>query len=265
MQPNNRSSFIPKKSIKRVERVRSGKRVYILSYVAYAVFFGTIVVAGAVFFYSQLLEKELATKIGELETQRVAFNQSNIQKVKEVERQLKMADYFFKRHSSPYAALHELERIAVDKITFNTFDYNRVDSDTIELTISGGTDRFDGVAFQSGLLADSPILKSAEFSGISKQGEFSVVSNTTRTKNNSSNKNTDTDNTPALPVTFTINKVLGFDDLPYNPSIYTSSIIASTPDFNAGSSTAEVTNFTDSSDVNDSLDANVVSNNEFEQ
>ncbi len=261
MQPNNRSSFIPKKSIKRVERVRSGKRVYILSYVAYSVFFGTLVVAGAVFFYSQLLEKDLASKIEELETQRIAFSQSNIQKVKEVERQLKMADYFFSRHSSPYAVLHELERIAVDKITFNTFNYNRVDNDTIELTVSGGTDRFDGVAFQSGLLLDSKVLGAAEFSGISKQGQYSITPKTTSAKSKATTNTADEDQ-PTSPVSFTINKILSFDELLFDPSVYSSSVVTAIPNFELGSSTDEVTSFTDDSEA--SSDDGFTSN-EFEQ
>ena len=264
MQPHNRSSFIPKKSIKRVERVRSGKRVYILSYVAYAVFFGTLIVAGAVYFYSQLLEKELETKIGELETQRVAFSQSNIQKVKEVERQLKMAEYFFNRHASPYAVLHELERIAVDKITFTTFDYKRVDADTIELTISGGTDRFDGVAFQSGLLINSDILKSSEFSGVSKQGQYSIITNANPTKSGVAKNNTN-DDKPSSPVSFTINKILGFDELTFDPAIFTGAVVTTNPDFRTSSSTADVTSFTDSSDADEFIDVADVSANEFDQ
>jgi len=257
MQPNNRSSFIPKKSIKRVERVRSGKRVYILSYVAYAVFLGTIVMTGVVYFYSQFLERELASKVQELETQRVAFSQSNIEKVKEVERQLKMADYFFSRHASPYAVLHELERVAVDKITFNVFDYRRLDEESIELKISGGTDRFDGVAFQSGLLLDSSILNAAEFSGINKQGQYSIIPR--KNQNNSTNNNSDEDEL-SYPVTFTINKLLGFDELSYNPSIFTSSVVATVPTAIVGSSTEEVTSFTDDSETDDFLETGDVIN-----
>lgn len=262
MQPNNRSSFIPKKSIKRVERVRSGKRVYILSYVAYAVFLGTIVMTGAVFFYSQFLERELTSKVEELETQRVAFSQSNIQKVKEVERQLKMADYFFSRHASPYAVLHELERVAVDKITFNVFDYKRVDEDNIELKISGGTDRFDGVAFQSGLLLNSSILNAAEFSGINKQGQYSIIP---RNNQRNSNQSDSDEDELSYPVTFTINKLLGFGELSYNPSIFTSSVVTTAPTAVVGSSTDAVTSFTDDSGTDDFLETGDVINNGSEQ
>lgn len=216
MQPNNRSSFIPKKSIKRVERVRSGRRIYILSYIAYAVFFATIVSSGAVYFYAQYLKQNLATRIEELEAQRVAFNQSNIQAVKEVERQLKLAEYLFSRHTSPYAVLYEVERLATDDVIFKTFNYTRQDNDDIMVTISGGAERFDSVAFQTGLFANSSLFANSLFTQIIKQNQGSV----TNGQLNVTASSQTTNDAVATPVSFTLTKTLSFGELAFNPSIY---------------------------------------------
>ena len=257
MQPNNRSSFIPKKSIKRVERVRSGKRIYILSYIAYGIFFATLLATAAVYFYAQFLEKELATKIEQLETQRVAFSQGNIEKVKEVERQLKMAEYLFDRHASPYAVLHEIERLAVEGIVFKSFGYKRIDDNDIELSITGGSKRFDCVAFQSGLLADSNVLKEADFTSVSKQGDGLGQAESQRNPSNQASTN-EPDTDSQLPVSFTFNKLMSFDELQFDSSIFAATVISS------GVPDTDVTSFTDDSGEDDLLGTGEIVSEEIE-
>lgn len=216
MQPTNRSSFIPKKSIKRVERVRSGKQVYILSYIAYAIFLATLLATGAVFFYASVLEGRLQSVIAELDAQRVSFDQGDIVRIKEAERQHKIAEYLFNNHVSTYAIFNELERLAVDRVLFKTFAYSRVDANVAELSISGGSERFDSSAFQSSLLRTGNILSDAQFIGISKTDDELPVPSS---QSNRTNQN-DNEDTVDTPVAFTITHNFYVSLLPFSQSHY---------------------------------------------
>lgn len=221
MQPNNRSSFIPKKTIKRGERVRKSSQIYILSYVAYAVFFATLIAVAFVFFYSNLLENKLAEKIAELDAQRVVFNQGDIQRIKEVERRLNIAEYFFNNHASPYKILNEIETYAVEGVVFKTFSYVRTLEGLIELTVSGASAKFDGVAFQSGLFQGATVFQSADFSSINKAGEFSINQTTSPNRNNNNNIQNQIDpNIAKLPVGFVLENTFEVGKIPFSIGTY---------------------------------------------
>lgn len=225
MQPDNRSSFIPKKSIKRVERVRSGRRIYILSYIAYAVFFATLVASGVIYFYAQYLQKELTTKIEELETQRVAFSQSSIEKVKDLERKLKLSEYFFDRHSSAYTVLHEIERLAVDKVVFKSFNYTRQENDEILISVNGGSNRFDEVAFQTSLLTRSNFFSDSVFTELTKQDQLAQSLDAVNPRQGARTVDKATEAESVItPVSFSFTTMLNFDELAFDPEMYTESV-----------------------------------------
>jgi hypothetical protein len=210
MQPTNRSSFIPKKSIKRVERVRSKKQIYILSYVAYAIFFATLVAIAAVFFYANSLTTQLQAVINELDAQQVAFSQGNIAAVKEAERRVKIANYLFSKHAGTYAIFGEIERLAVDGVTFRSFSYERIDDALAMIEISGGTDQFDSVAFQNLLFADNNLLRGIMFDGVSKSGGGVLQ------EGGISDNNDET----SQPVSFSVTKELPVSAIPFALNLY---------------------------------------------
>lgn len=236
MQPNNRSSFIPKKSIKRVERVRSGKQIYLLSYIAYAVFFATLIVAGAVFFYTSTLQGQLEERIAELETQRVAFSQGDIERVKEFERKLKISEYLFDQHVSVYSVFNELEKFAAEGVLYSSFSYRRVDDQTAEISITGASNKFDAPAFQRNILEQADVLGGASFTSIAKAGPTGIA------EQNALSNDENVSNT-ILPVDFTIIRDVPTEEMPFEISAYERRPVAPTlpviSDFDVASGTDE--------------------------
>jgi hypothetical protein len=208
MPPSSQSSFIPKKSIKRIERVRSSHRINILTYVAYSVFFGVILVSVATFFYLRFLESNLQQTLVELDSQRAAFSGGNIEAVKEMERRLRMAEYFFDQHTSAYKIFNELEALAVNEVIFSGFSFDRVTNDAMEVTITGQSFKFDSVAFQKDLFTDSDLFADAQFIEVTKEAQVELEDN-----------NEDND-ASALPVGFTAKLVFNTADLAYDSSVY---------------------------------------------
>lgn len=208
MPPSSQSSFIPKKSIKRIERVRSSHRVNILTYVAYSVFFGVILVSVATFFYLRFLESNLQSTLVELNGLRESFSGSNIEQVKEMERRLRMAEYFFGQHVSAYKVFNELEALAVNEIVFSGFSFDRVTNDAMEVTITGESFKFDSVAFQKDLFGDSDLFGGAQFVEVTKEAQVELVDD------NEGNDDS------ALPVGFTAKLVFNTSELAYDSSVY---------------------------------------------
>lgn len=215
MPPTNRSSFIPKKSITRLKHVRSGKQYYLLGYVAYSIFFATLLAVGFVFFYTNYLDTRLSEKIAELDAQQVAFDQSDIVRVKELERQIKLAEHLFSLHTSTYAIFKELESIVVNGISLGGFQYERLDDSEATVSIAGGARRFDAVAFQRGLFSGAEILADAEFVGLSKKGEVKLDPEAAVVEV----VDTDTDEVTS-PVSFSIEDTILVSDIPFDISVY---------------------------------------------
>ena len=208
MPPSSQSSFIPKKSIKRIERVRSSHRVNILTYVAYSVFFGVILVSVSTFFYLRFLESNLTATLTELNGLRETFSGSSIEEVKEMERRLRMAEYFFGQHTSAYKIFNELEELAVNEIIFSGFSFNRVTDDAMEVTITGESFKFDSVAFQKDLFGDSDLFSGAQFVEVTKEAQVEQVDD------NESNDGS------VLPVGFVAKLVFNTVDLAYDSAAY---------------------------------------------
>lgn len=219
MPPSSQSSFIPKKSIKRIERVRSSRRVNILTYIAYSVFFGVILVSVATFLYLKFLENKLGETLAELDSQRSAFSGGSIEQVKEMERRLRMAEYFFAQHTSTNLIFNELERLAVRDISFASFNLDRVTQDMFEVSITGQTFKFDSVAFQTDLFADSELFGKAQIAEITKEAQVE------QTDENGGA----TDST--LPVNFVAKMNFSVNELAFDASAYTVAPVVTAPAF----------------------------------
>lgn len=211
-QPFSNSSFIPKKSIKRVERVRGRRRVYVLSYVAYAIFFGTVLAAVAVFLYSSVLQGQLEAKTAELDAQRASFEQSDLETIRAWENKLRVAEVFFGHHTSPYRVLSELEKSTASDIRFTSFSYSVSSQGAPALiTLSGETDRFDSVAFQDDVFGRSEVLSSASISGVTKAIGTNVASQESESSSEVA---------AAKPVTFAVALEVPSSNIKFDTSAY---------------------------------------------
>lgn len=168
MQPFSKSSFIPKKTIQRVERTRGRKRVYVLAYVSYAMFFGSLIAIAGIFGYTVVLEGQLQEKIDQLAEQRATYSESDFLALKDWEHQIRLAEYFFYNHLSPYKIFSELERETSSDIRFSSFNYTAADEGAPTVRMNAETDRFDSVAFQRAVFGPGSIFSTSDFTGVTK-------------------------------------------------------------------------------------------------
>lgn len=224
--------------------------MYILSYIAYAVFLATVLAVGAVFFYANVLNNQLDALITELDAQRVSFSTGDIVRIKEAERRHKLAEYLFNNHASTYAIFNEIERFAVDGVVFTSFSYRRVDDDIARINVAGGSERFDSTAFQSSILSTGDVFATADFVGISKVGDVSQLE---VVQNNNDNENNNTE--ILTPVQFAIEQDLLVSQIPFSQGNYEVRLPPPAPVTNP-SETEESTGDTSATDTDTDVPAN---------
>lgn len=155
-------SFIPKRSTGKVSPVRSGKRIYVFSYVTYVLFFGTLLSVAGIFFLNQQAERQLAAHISMLEEERASFDGTRISEIKALDRQLSLAEDLLNRHAAPSIIFDELEDIVLKTVQFTSFSYNREPGKGARLALTGKTASFDVLIFQREVINESDFLASAD-------------------------------------------------------------------------------------------------------
>lgn len=163
------TSFIPKRPTKGKIKTGGVRRIYVLSYLSYVFFFGTIIAAVGVFAYQLHLEATLEGHKQQLAQERDKFNQSDIERIRELNTRLQLASERMGAHVSLVSILQALESSVVNSIQFITFGYSRPFNTSPELSLSAHAENFDAVLFQREVLAQNPILSNIEFSEISLQ------------------------------------------------------------------------------------------------
>lgn len=162
MNNQESTSFIPQRPTKGKVKARSVRKVYVLAYISYVLFFGTVLAAGATFFYQSLTERQLEAQKIALAAERERFNQADIAAVRELDRRMDVAKQRINNHISVLSIFDALEISAVQTLRFTKFNYQRVGDAEPLITLAGTTGRFDSVIFQREVLASNPIFIDSE-------------------------------------------------------------------------------------------------------
>jgi hypothetical protein len=168
------TSFIPQRPARGKSQPRQVRKIYVLAYIAYVMFFGSLIAAGVVLFYQFSLGVHLDEKRTQLEQERQQFNQGDIESVRDLERRLKVAQERLNKHVSVLAIFEALERSTVRSLRYVSFSYQRLNDSFPLLTFSGTSERFNNVLFQREVLASNPILAGSSFSEVQLQSSVNA-------------------------------------------------------------------------------------------
>lgn len=181
------TSFIPQRPI-RGAQPRGVRKIYVLTYVSYIVFFAAIIAAGATALYNFSLEKQLASLQSQLAAERDQFKESDMVSVKELERRIGLAQERLNKHLSVVSIFDALEQSAAQPIRYLGFTFDRPNDEAPTLTLVGQSANFNNILFQRQVMEANPILAGATFSpvelkaGESPEGGIEEVINFTLTK-----------------------------------------------------------------------------------
>lgn len=152
------SSFIPQRPTRGKVAPKSFRKVYILSYVSYLIFFTVLLAVGGIFFYKLTLQ----TKLGELQKELVArqqsFNQADLDRLKNLDQRIDTASSLVNNHASVVSILDALQKTVTDPVQLVSLNYDRTQNDGMpRLEVVALADEFDEVIFQEQILRNNAI------------------------------------------------------------------------------------------------------------
>lgn len=167
MDPQVSTSFIPKKNLETVSARPGGAGTGLVLLVAILIFIASLIAAGAVFAYEQLLTQSIASKAQSLSLNEKAYDPGVIDELSRVDDRIAQAQMLLKKHIAPSAIFAFLSQQTLEKVQFVSFGYDSNADGSAKLTLGGLADSFSTVALQSDQFGASKILKDVVFSGVS--------------------------------------------------------------------------------------------------
>lgn len=162
MNPQS-TSFIPKRPVTGNTQKRVVRKIYVLTYVSYILFFGTLLAVAGVFFFKLTLESQLVGQQQQLITEKAQFSQSDIESVRELADRIDLAKDRMDQHISVLSILEALDKSALETLQFTDFTYERSLDTAPIVKLKGNTASFNSLVFQREVLSENPILASGTF------------------------------------------------------------------------------------------------------
>lgn len=159
--PDQGSSFIPKSGVRTVKRTGTARRIYILAYISYIVFFTTLFVVIGVYLYSASINSSLNATKNQLNLERQRFAVSEIETVRSLDKRLKVAATLLNESSAPSRIFSDIEKIVASNIYFTSMSYKVLPNKQFKVDLVGRANNFNQVINQRELLKNSEILEDA--------------------------------------------------------------------------------------------------------
>lgn len=162
MADNSATSFIPKNSTRPKKKVRSTKRIYLLSYISYVLFFGSLLATLGVLFYSVQVDRTLDQAKASLQAEQDSFRTEDISRIRNLEKKLIVAERLLNELTAPSRIFQELEKVVADNIQFSSLTYTLEPNRRSSIALTGRADNFSQILYQRDQFNRSQILESAD-------------------------------------------------------------------------------------------------------
>ena len=166
MDPNASASFIPKKNMDTVSARPGGHATGLLVLIAILIFVASVVAAGGVFAYDQILTQSIASKAASLALNQKAYDPDVIDELSRVDTRITQAQTLLQNHVAPSAIFALLAQQTLDQVQFSSYSYDLSADGSAKISMNGIADSFSTVALQSDQFGASKVLKDVVFSGV---------------------------------------------------------------------------------------------------
>ena len=160
--PDQNSSFIPKNANRVQSRARGTHRIYLLSYLSYVFFFGTLIAVVAIYFYGIQVEAQLKNVKSDLDAARTRFSDRDIETVRALEKKLLATNQLIDEAAAPSRIFADIESVASSDIQFSAFKYERLPGQQFKVALEGKAEDFDQALYQRDLMESSTLFKNAD-------------------------------------------------------------------------------------------------------
>lgn len=166
MEPNFRTSFIPKKPIVSTQGVGGAtviKTTNIISLVGNIVFVFMLLISGGLFFYKSMLNDQIVQAGLDLDAARDAFQLDVIQELIDVNARLRATNDLLNQHVAISEFLLFLQEKTIKNVRFESLDYkNEVNNQSVTMKVEGSS--YNALASQGEIFSKEEFIKSPYFS-----------------------------------------------------------------------------------------------------
>ncbi len=167
MEPKFQTSFIPKKTVDDYSRNRS--IVYtdtnIFTLAATIVFIATVILYGGLFFYKNMLVKQVAQADVQLIDAKTAIDPKKIQEIIDNDSRIKNSQKILERHLATSELMVFLNDSAIKKIRFNEFMYQNKEG-IASVVIDSEVQTYNSFAYQQEVLVNNEFITNPSFENI---------------------------------------------------------------------------------------------------
>ena len=163
--PQN-ASFIPKSPVHGSVSRRRVRKVYVLTYLVYVFFVGTLLAAGLTWIYQQAQERKLATAQDQLQKARNSFKPEDLTAVTELDGRMRAAQKMLDQQISIVDLLQAVEKTTVQSVQLSGFTYKKDEGNKLTLSMTARAADFNSALFQRQVLTGNPVLSGATMQNV---------------------------------------------------------------------------------------------------
>lgn len=156
------TSFIPKSGVKTVQRTQGTRRIYVLAYISYIVFFSTLFSVIGVYVYGAVVSRDLTSLREQMVSERQRFSLGDIESIEQLHQRLVKAEELLNKSSAPSRIFNDIESIVASNIYFSGMHYQHLPNDQFQIDLTGRADNFTEIISQRNLLGNSSLLQEAK-------------------------------------------------------------------------------------------------------
>lgn len=171
MSEQSGTSFIPKRSPQKRTRSSSSRQVYVFTLISYTLIFAALLASLGVYVYLRVLERNEIAAASNLDTAIDSFNVSDMERVYEKDRRLRMATGRVDNLASVTSILSALEEATAKSVQFEDLSLIRDRDNSFKLEANIVTDNFDSALFQRGIYERQGAIKSFSANELAIQRE----------------------------------------------------------------------------------------------
>ena len=172
-----KTSFIPKKPLIRGDEGELQKGVHIVLFVSIVFFFATLLIAGGVFLYGALLDRQEQGLSSSIARAQEAIEPELILSLERIDARLKAAEHILDGHRVVSSVFELLEQLTLASVSFDNFRYVVEPEGKINLQLSGIARNYSSVALQSVLFGENQYIENPVFSNLQLNNQGNVAFN----------------------------------------------------------------------------------------
>ena len=165
-------SFIPRETPRSSEAPQRQKGIGDLStLISIVLLVASVALAGGVFLYKEYLNSSVASKVGQLERAKAAFEPSLIHELTRLDDRMRSASSVLGSHLAPTAFFRMLEQTTIASIAYTSLDFEAVDAQNMSIKMNGIAGSVNAIALQADVLAIGSMVRSPIFSNINREAD----------------------------------------------------------------------------------------------